>query len=74
MGRQWMMHPAQANFVDFHPALTDGRLAAFFERLAAALRIQQGELANGGFACKQGPEKMHGDRPPEIEVKHACPG
>jgi hypothetical protein len=69
-----MMHPAQANFFDFHPAFADGRLAARFERLATALRIEQGELAKGGLARKQRPEKMHGDQPPEIEAKHACFG
>src|SRR5450830_636725 len=51
---------SSANFFDFHPAVADRRLAAFFEGLAAALRIEQGKLAKGRLARKQRPEKRHG--------------
>ena len=73
-GRQWVVHPAQANLFDFYPAFADRRLVALFKGLAATLHIEQGELAKGGFAGKQRPEKMHGDQPPEIGAKHARVG
>ena len=73
-GGQRVVHPAQADFINFYPAVAQGRLAALFKGLAAALRIKPGELAKGRFARKQRPEKMHGDRPPEIEAKHALRG
>jgi hypothetical protein len=47
------MHPAQADFIDFHPTVAHRRLAAFLERLAAALCIEPGELTKGRLAGKQ---------------------
>jgi hypothetical protein len=68
------MHPAQADFFDFNPALARRRLAAFFEGLAAALGIEQGKLTERGLASKQRPEILHGDQPPVNEAKHADAG
>jgi hypothetical protein len=48
-----VVHPAQADFIDFHPSVPYRRLAAFFEGLATTLRIEQGELTKGGLARKQ---------------------
>ncbi|BDB17714.1 hypothetical protein cym2001_10790 [Pseudomonas sp. CYM-20-01] len=52
-GWQRVVHPAQADFIDFHPAVAYRRLAALFEGLATALHIEQGELAKDRFAREQ---------------------
>ncbi len=44
-GRQRAVHPAQASLFDFDPAFADGRQAALLEGLAAALGVEQGEMA-----------------------------
>ena len=59
-GGQWVVHPAQANFCDFHPAIADRRLAALFEGLATTLRIEQGKLARGGLRVNSDQRKDMG--------------
>lgn len=52
-GRQRVVHPAQADFIDFYPTVANRRLAALFEGLATTLHIEQGELTKGWLARKQ---------------------
>lgn len=62
-GRQGLMQPIEADFVDFHPAIAGRRQAAMLEGLAATLLIEQGKAAVFLARCEQGPEKVHGEIP-----------
>jgi len=53
IGRQWTVHPAQANLLDFHPTLADGRQTALFKCQAAALGVKQRKVAMSGVGHEQ---------------------
>lgn len=44
-GGQGMVQPVEADFFDFDPAIAHGLEAALFERLAAAIAVEQGKTA-----------------------------
>ena len=44
-GGQGMVQPVEADFFDFDPAIAHGLQAALFERLAAAIAVEQGKAA-----------------------------
>lgn len=58
-GGQRAVHPAQTDLVDFHPAIAHRRQVALFECPAAAVCIQQREVAMGGAWTEQCFEKAH---------------
>jgi hypothetical protein len=45
IGGQGMVQPVEADFFDFDPAIAHGLEAALFERLAAAIAVEQGKAA-----------------------------
>lgn len=47
-GRQRLVQPVEADFFDFHPAITHGLEAALLERLAMTVVIEQGKAAMQG--------------------------
>jgi len=67
-GRQRAVHPAQASLFDFDPAFADGRQAALFESLAAAMGIEQRKVTMTGMGKEQRFEKAHGCVPGSLHA------